>query len=56
MYPDQTKLLYAIQRSNIQHQDRAFVIAATQAYYKELNKVTATKAAKKEPKTKKEVK
>lgn len=54
MYPDSTKLIYSIQRSNIQHEDRAFVVKAVQEYYKTLNQSNAIKPAKKVIKVKKE--
>lgn len=48
---DETKLIVSIQRSNIKHEDRAFVVKAVQEYIKQLNQVKALK-----PRAKKETK
>lgn len=43
MYPDQTALLNSIQRSNIRHNERPFVIKAVQEYFKTLYAASAIK-------------
>jgi hypothetical protein len=45
---DITKLIVAIQRSNIRHDDRAFVVKAVQEYFKTLESAKAIRPKKKE--------